>query len=126
MDRVAIIGNTSSHLSTLLIEILRSDRWLTGPGFLWQGEDTWPKFPEGLKDLEDDDPEVRREAQVNATSAEEAPGLDELTILIVERREEGCGVVAEVQVLAFGKSTPKARQRSGTDTPDRLHHPRRD
>ncbi|XP_048582063.1 uncharacterized protein LOC116617845 [Nematostella vectensis] len=58
-------------------EILRSDRWLTGPGFLWQGEDTWPKFPEGLKDLEDDDPEVRREEQVNATSAEEAPGLDE-------------------------------------------------
>ena len=46
-----------------LDNLLKDDRWLRGPEFLWKDEEHWPK----LKDtptMKDDDPEVRKEARV--------------------------------------------------------------
>ena len=43
--------------------MLKNDRWLKGPKFLWKDESHWPKTIE-IPVLEDDDVEVRKEAQI--------------------------------------------------------------
>ena len=43
--------------------MLNNDRWLKGPKFLWQDESHWPGSIE-IPALTDDDPEVRKEAQI--------------------------------------------------------------
>lgn len=43
--------------------MLKNDRWLKGPKFLWEEKSHWPKMVK-IPVLEDDDPEVRKEAQV--------------------------------------------------------------
>ena len=43
--------------------MLKDDRWLRSPKFLWEDESHWPKMVE-IPVLEDDDPVVRKEAQV--------------------------------------------------------------
>lgn len=43
--------------------MLKNNRWLKGPKFLWKDESHWPKLIE-VPTLKDDDPEVRKEAQI--------------------------------------------------------------
>jgi len=46
----------------MLDAMLKNDRWLKGPKFLWGNESHWPKMTE-IAILEDGDREVRKEAQ---------------------------------------------------------------
>ena len=57
-------------------ELMQSERWLNGPSFLWQSEDTWPKNPL-LAEIPSGDPEVKRETQVYMTAKDGSP-LDRL------------------------------------------------
>ena len=60
-----------------LDDLLKDDRWLKGPEFLWKDEEHWPK----LKDtptMKDNDPEVRKEARVYSMAQAVHP-LESLT-----------------------------------------------
>ena len=48
--------------------LIKNDRWLTGPKFLWKEEECWPAMVE-IPILKDDDPEVRKESQIYVASA---------------------------------------------------------
>ena len=43
--------------------LIKNDRWLTGPKFLWGEEDCWPAMVK-IPTLKDDDPKVRKENQI--------------------------------------------------------------
>ena len=47
--------------------LIKNNRWLTGPKFLWKGGEYWPKMIE-VPCLKDEDPEVRKENQVYVTA----------------------------------------------------------
>ena len=47
--------------------LIKNDRWLTGPEFLWEEEEHWPAMAE-IPILKDDDPEVRKENQIYVAS----------------------------------------------------------
>ena len=47
--------------------LIKNDRWLTGPKFLWEDEECWPAIVE-IPIRKDDDPEVRKENQVYVVS----------------------------------------------------------
>lgn len=49
--------------------MLNNNRWLKGPKFLWQDESHWPGSIE-IPALTDDDPEVRKEAQIYTATAQ--------------------------------------------------------
>ena len=49
--------------------MLKNNRWLKGPKFLWETESHWPRMIEILT-LKDDDPEVRKEAQIYAAAVQ--------------------------------------------------------
>ena len=59
-----------------LDNLLKNDRWLKGPDFLWKDEEHWPKLKEPLT-IKDDDPEVRKEARVYTVTSAVHP-LDSL------------------------------------------------
>ena len=46
-----------------IASMLKNDRWLKGPKFLWENESHWPKMIE-IPVSEDGDPEIRKEAQI--------------------------------------------------------------
>ena len=46
-----------------LDNLLKNDRWLKGPEFLWKDEEHWPKLKDTLI-IKNHDPEVRKEARV--------------------------------------------------------------
>ena len=46
--------------------LIKNDRWLTGPEFLWKDEKQWPKMIQ-IPCLKNDDPEVRQENQIYTT-----------------------------------------------------------
>lgn len=52
-----------------------SARWLKGPEFLHMRRDSWPKQPCDLKEIEEDDPEVKREKNVNSLQSKETDPL---------------------------------------------------
>ena len=57
-------GDTSKGLK--LDELLRNERWLKGPSFLWKSESEWPGSVE-VPPITEEDPEVRRGANIYAT-----------------------------------------------------------
>ena len=56
-------GSKGLKLGTLI----KNDRWLIGPEFLWEDEARWPKMID-IPCLKDDDPEIRKESQVYTAS----------------------------------------------------------
>lgn len=50
----------------LKAENLANQRWIEGPGFLWEPEERWPTCPVDIT-LPADDPEVKQKFMVNAT-----------------------------------------------------------
>ena len=50
------------------LKLIKNDRWLTGPKFLWEEEKCWPALVE-IPILKDNDPEVRKENQIYMASA---------------------------------------------------------
>ena len=53
-------------------DLLKNDRWLEGPAFLWKGEKNWPNL--ALDTLVDaNDPEVRRQVTINAIKVDNNP-----------------------------------------------------
>ena len=56
-------GSKGLRLGTLI----KNDRWLTGPEFLWEDEARWPKMID-IPCVKDDDPEIRKESQVYTAS----------------------------------------------------------
>ena len=57
-------------------------RWLTGPAFLWQPEETWPAQPLSYGEIPGNDPEIMRQVNVLATATNaEASTSTVLTLL---------------------------------------------
>ena len=56
--------------------MLKNDRWLHGPKFLWGNESHWPKMID-IPVLEDGDPEVRKETQIYVSTLQ-SNALDDL------------------------------------------------
>ena len=48
--------------------LLTNTRWTEGPAFLGQSDESWPQRPAGLRELSDDDPEVKSGAQVHVVT----------------------------------------------------------
>ena len=44
--------------------LLESNRWIKGPDFLWQNEDSWPEDVFCVGEVPNDDPEVRNTADL--------------------------------------------------------------
>ncbi|PFX28501.1 hypothetical protein AWC38_SpisGene6805 [Stylophora pistillata] len=42
-------------------ELINKNRWTSGPSFLWEAEDCWPKQPDVPVEIKGDDPEVKKE-----------------------------------------------------------------
>ena len=47
--------------------LVKNDRWLIGPEFLWGDEARWPKMID-IPSVKDEDPEIRKESQVYTAS----------------------------------------------------------
>ena len=45
--------------------VIKKNRWINGPDFLWQHESSWPAQPTTVKEIPDDDPEIKREIQTH-------------------------------------------------------------
>ena len=48
--------------------LLRQQRWLEGPDFLWKPEDDWPQQPFAMGQIPDDGPEIKKTTESHATS----------------------------------------------------------
>jgi len=55
-------------------EMLKSKRWLNGPKFLWETNDSWPEQPNNLPDVSQDDNEVKKEVQAFNVSVNKDEG----------------------------------------------------
>ncbi|XP_078344112.1 uncharacterized protein LOC144629777 [Oculina patagonica] len=61
-------------------ELLRKERWFRGPEFLWERETSWPIRRDSLPSISDEDPEVKRQVQVNHVTQVEVPHSLDLMI----------------------------------------------
>lgn len=50
--------------------LLKNERWLMGPGFLWKSEEAWPSHQHTDPTVAENDPEVKRERQVFSSTTE--------------------------------------------------------
>ena len=64
-DNPADDGSKGLKIDTML----KDDRWLKGPKFLWEDESHWPRMIK-VPVLEDDDVEVRKEAQIYVSTVQ--------------------------------------------------------
>ena len=86
-NRVAIIHDGSSpsqwrYVSTeanpaddasrgLAIDsLIKKNRWIRGPDFLWEQESRWPAQPITVREISDDDPEIKRETHTFFTASD--------------------------------------------------------
>ena len=83
-NRVAAIHNASSpsqwhYVNTELnpaddasrgVQTDALERWIQGPEFLSQADETWPKRPTGISNIDNDDPEVKIPTVCSTTSNE--------------------------------------------------------
>jgi len=44
--------------------LIKKNRWIHGPDFLWQKESRWPTQPTTVQEIPDDDPEIKRETHI--------------------------------------------------------------
>ena len=44
--------------------LIKKNRWIRGPDFLWQQESRWPTQPTTVQEIPDDDPEIKRETHI--------------------------------------------------------------
>ena len=45
--------------------VIKKNRWINGLDFLWQHESSWPAQPTTVKEIPDDDPEIKRVIQAH-------------------------------------------------------------
>ncbi|XP_078352443.1 uncharacterized protein LOC144637184 [Oculina patagonica] len=45
--------------------VIKKNRWINGPDFLWEHESSWPAQPTTVKEIPDDDPEIKREIRTH-------------------------------------------------------------
>ena len=50
--------------------LTETNRWINGPDFLWEQESTWPIQRNAVKELPEDDPEIKSEAQTLLTATD--------------------------------------------------------
>ena len=43
--------------------LIKKNRWMCGPSFLWVQESRWPAQPTTIREIPDDDPEIKRETR---------------------------------------------------------------
>ena len=58
--------------------LIDGKRWVTGPAFLWQEEDHWPKQPNVIEKVEENDPEIKKETKVFSLATTETAPLDRI------------------------------------------------
>lgn len=59
-------------------QMLDDERWLRGPSFLWEDEQLWPVRPNSSLQLAEDNPDVKRDFQVNAIEQELEDVIDSM------------------------------------------------
>ena len=50
--------------------LLKSERWIQGPEFLWKSEEAWPSQQYSVSTVAENDPEVKKEPRVFSTDAD--------------------------------------------------------
>ena len=63
-------------------ELCCSKRWICGPDFLWKEESSWPEQQNVVRDVPEDDPEVKREAKT-AVVTNQADGENDVLRQII-------------------------------------------
>ena len=59
--------------------LIKKNRWIRGPDFLWEQESRWPAQPTTVQEVPDDDPEIKRETRTfSAVSDAEASSMNKL------------------------------------------------
>ena len=48
--------------------LLTNESWIKGPKWLWQDEQEWPKRPAALRNISNNDPEIKTETQVHCST----------------------------------------------------------
>ena len=79
-------------------------RWLTGPAFLWQPEETWPAQPLSYGEIPDNDPEIKKQVNVLATVANDQASTSTVLTWVGTKHGVGHGVCHGVGVVNFPKT----------------------
>ena len=59
--------------------LIKKNRWIRGPNFLWEQESRWPAQPTTVREIPDEDPEIKREIRTfSAVSDAGANSLNKL------------------------------------------------
>ena len=59
--------------------LIKKNRWIRGPDFLWEQESRWPLQPTTVREIPDDDPEIKKETRTfSAVSDSGAKSMNKL------------------------------------------------